>query len=418
MSADPALESLRGAALAHLRTLIEGVTSGDRLTSRDVVRLMEQVASSATAIQAMAMASMVEEAEHASADDRSSEVLVPDPEFVPDEVALALHCSTITAHRRVQVAQDAARHPALMTMWCAGTLSPTAVQVVTELVDSLDPTVPATYDLVTDAADYAAEHTPSQTRAWLTRRVLAADPHAAEDRRRRAMTDRRVVFTPGVDSMGSLWALLPGVQARQVYDTVNALAVACGADDARTMDQRRADALVDLVTGRAAPPRVQMQVVVSEAALTGSGAPAEVRGVGPVLPGDVADLLERADGDVTFRLLRTDADTGELVAVGERQYRPSAPLRRAIQARDVVCRFPGCRRSASASSTDLDHTVPWPTGPTAAGNLAVLCRRHHRLKHSPGWEVQLEPDGHMTWISPGGRRFYSTPWCYTDPRAP
>jgi hypothetical protein len=67
---------------------------------------------------------------------------------------------------------------------------------------------------------------------------------------------------------------------------------------------------------------------------------------------------------------------------------------------------------------DLDHTVPWPQGPTDVGNLAVLCRRHHRLKHSPGWEVRLDPDGHMTWITPGGRRFSTTPWCCGDPRAP
>ena len=117
------------------------------------------------------------------------------------------------------------------------------------------------------------------------------------------MEERKLVFTPGVDSMASLWALLPAVHARQVFDTVNAVAQVAGRDDVRTMDQRRADALVDLVTGRAAPPQVRVQVVVSEAALAGSFAPPEVTGVGPVLPDDLAELLQSADGDVTFRLL-------------------------------------------------------------------------------------------------------------------
>jgi hypothetical protein len=118
------------------------------------------------------------------------------------------------------------------------------------------------------------------------------------------------------------------------------------------------------------------------------------------------------------RHLLTDADIGTLSALSERQYRPSAGLRRAIELRDVTCRFPGCRRAASGRGTDLDHTVPWPDGPTAAGNLAVLCRRHHRLKHSEGWSVCLDPDGVMTWTTPGGRRFSTSAWCYTDPRAP
>ena len=69
---------------------------------------------------------------------------------------------------------------------------------------------------------------------------------------------------------------------------------------------------------------------------------------------------------------------------------------RAVRARDVTCRFPGCRRAADSAGTDLDHTIPYPTGPTSATNLAALCRRHHRLKHTAGWTVTLHPTGTMT----------------------
>jgi hypothetical protein len=108
--------------------------------------------------------------------------------------------------------------------------------------------------------------------------------------------------------------------------------------------------------------------------------------------------------------------------VDQKRYRPSAALDRAIRTRDVTCRFPGCRRSADSAGTDLDHTVPWPVGPTAATNLAVLCRRHHRLKHTVGWDVTLDPSGVMIWTTPTGREVVTHPWQYlgkqSDPDPP
>ncbi len=71
-----------------------------------------------------------------------------------------------------------------------------------------------------------------------------------------------ISVTPLTDGVSELYALLPSVHARQVYDTANAVVMAAGASDVRTMDQRRADALIDLLTGRAAPPQVSVQVVV------------------------------------------------------------------------------------------------------------------------------------------------------------
>ncbi len=32
-----------------------------------------------------------------------------------------------------------------------------------------------------------------------------------------------------------------------------------------------------------------------------------------------------------------------------------------------------------------------------------LCRRHHRVKQSPGWSVRLARDGTATWADPAGR---------------
>jgi hypothetical protein len=110
-----------------------------------------------------------------------------------------------------------------------------------------------------------------------------------------------------------------------------------------------------------------------------------------------------------------DPDSGYLVNVAERQDRPSAALDRVVRARDRVCRFPGCSRPATrGQGTDLDHTIPWPRGETTASNLAVLCRHHHLLKHSPGWSTKLHADGVMEWVSPSGKTYRTEPWIYTD----
>jgi hypothetical protein len=89
-------------------------------------------------------------------------------------------------------------------------------------------------------------------------------------------------------------------------------------------------------------------------------------------------------------------------------YTPSAALARFVRARDRRCRFPGCR--ARAIVCDLDHTLPWPAGPTAAANLCSLCRHHHRLRHqAPGWSMRVLPDGGLQWTTPGGQTLITHP---------
>ncbi|WP_345203494.1 HNH endonuclease signature motif containing protein [Fodinibacter luteus] len=91
-------------------------------------------------------------------------------------------------------------------------------------------------------------------------------------------------------------------------------------------------------------------------------------------------------------------DPGQDLASGA--YRPSPALAALVRARDGRCRFPGC--TVAARFCDLDHVRPWPAGPTAAGNLLTVCRRHHRIKQSPGWSVRLHNDGSASWTDPLG----------------
>src|SRR5262249_46022853 len=74
-------------------------------------------------------------------------------------------------------------------------------------------------------------------------------------------------------------------------------------------------------------------------------------------------------------------------------YRPSAKLAEFVRMRDLHCRFPGC--TVPADRCDLDHTDPWPYGPTHPSNIKCLCRRDHLLKTS--------------WDGPDGRRDQQLP---------
>ncbi len=95
----------------------------------------------------------------------------------------------------------------------------------------------------------------------------------------------------------------------------------------------------------------------------------------------------------------------------EPRYRPSAALADFIRCRDLTCRFPGCDRPAEYA--DIDHTVPWPLGPTHPSNLKLLCRIHHLLKtfySGPnGWRDRQEPDGTVMWTSPTGHTYTTKP---------
>jgi hypothetical protein len=60
--------------------------------------------------------------------------------------------------------------------------------------------------------------------------------------------------------------------------------------------------------------------------------------------------------------------------VAEPHYRPSAALARFIRCRDLMCRWPGCDQPAQFC--EIDHTVPYPYGPTHPSNNKLYCRIH------------------------------------------
>lgn len=79
---------------------------------------------------------------------------------------------------------------------------------------------------------------------------------------------------------------------------------------------------------------------------------------------------------------------GMPIAARERLRFPSRAMRRALDARDGGCVFPGCE--APAGWCDAHHVIHYAAnGTTTTSNLALLCRRHHGIVHRTGWSMSL-----------------------------
>jgi hypothetical protein len=111
----------------------------------------------------------------------------------------------------------------------------------------------------------------------------------------------------------------------------------------------------------------------------------------------VAETARRLACDASVvRLLH---EGGAVLDVGRRTRTIPPALRRAIEARDRGCRFPGC----GVRFTDIHHVRHWADGgETKLSNCLSLCRFHHRLLHEHGYTVKLSQHGRATFHTPRG----------------
>lgn len=196
-----------------------------------------------------------------------------------------------------------------------------------------------------------------------------------------------------------------------------------GAQDDRTPAQRRADALGEICRQwldredrpSVAGERPHVTVTVDAGSLATPEGPADggslAPGIGSSVGGVPVNELDHAGpvDPATVRRLACDASVMRVVMAGRSQpldvgrRTPVVPpaMRRAVIARDRHCRFPGCDRPHTWC--DAHHVVRWADGgPTAAQNLLLLCRRHHRKVHERGgFRLELL-DGRPVFRRPDG----------------
>ena len=269
--------------------------------------------------------------------------------------------------------------------------------------------------------DRAPDLTTGQLAARLRRLCIDADPDEAQRRYEDAVAERRVVAEPTDSGTANLLGLdLPPHRVAAVTRRVNRIARSLRSpSESRTMDQLRADVLLDLLTGRhgrrrrssdgttagGGNDRAVVDIVVDLETLTRlADHPGELAGYGPVIA-DIARQTVHDQADAEWRYTITDPDTGIPVADGITQRRPTIAQRRTVESRDRTCVFPGCRMPAV--DCDLDHRIAWSEGgPTHVFNLAPACRHDHVIvKHGAGWTYRRLPNGDHRWTSRLGHTY-------------
>jgi hypothetical protein len=187
--------------------------------------------------------------------------------------------------------------------------------------------------------------------------------------------------------------------------------------DDRTLDEIRCDLALDMLlagspvidptdptTGGLGAIRAEVQITIPITTLTGvTSSGAELNGVTPVDP----DTARRMAGTAKiWERVMTDPITGVVTAVDRYQLHPSQT--RYLNARDVTCRTPGCRRPAKLCH--IDHSKDFALGGKSCNdNLCNECARHHTLKHATNWHVEQLPGGILKFTSPGGKTYDSHP---------
>jgi hypothetical protein len=263
----------------------------------------------------------------------------------------------------------------------------------------------------------AEARTPSGFRRCARALRERLHPDSIIERRRVAEESRSVYLEPSRDGMAWLTAHLPAEQAIGAYRRLTEIATGLGSpDETRTLTQRRADVLTDLLIDGVLPDSglgrgVRASVLVTVPVLSlldeneVGATPATLEGYGPISPEVARRLAAHAP---SFVRVLTHPETGTVLSVGRDRYAVPRDLKLWLRIRDETCRFPGCGRSAAHA--DLDHTIDWQhNGATRHDNLAHLCEAHHRLKHQTAWRVNQAGGGALEWRAPSGRGYRTEP---------
>ncbi|MDQ0767694.1 hypothetical protein QF031_000443 [Pseudarthrobacter defluvii] len=293
-----------------------------------------------------------------------------------------------------------------------------------------------------DAADPArgcpvgqmpAHRFKAKARTWRERHHA----ESIEVRHAKGVADRRVEFRADQDGMAWLSACLPADQALAGWNRLTAISRAMqGPEERRGMPQLRADNFADAILGSGAtddrhtaagvvegaglpssPIRAQVLVTVPVFSLMGmTDEPAMLDGYGPIPPSMARDLV--ANGADSFYRVLVDPRDGAPLEIGRTGYRVTGAMRAWLRMRDGKCPFPGC--SNNSLDNDADHILAWAKGGTTGiANLGQPCPKHHKLRHSTGWQptpaTKNEPPG---WTSPTGRHYQSEHQDWEPPRWP
>ena len=378
----------------------------DRVSGHDRVIMLRAQQRMASHFQAQVYAAMTSVSEHMGVTEFADDGALA-WEASATEIRAALRLTRRSAESTLDLAIQVRRR--LPRVWIAlshGQIDERRARTIAHNTSHLDE---ETARRVVDAIiDDAPRLTTGQLAALLRRVCVEADPESARDRYEEATERRRVVAEATPEGTANIFGLdLPPHRVAAVSRRINRLAQGLNtADDPRSIDQRRADVFLDLLSGRhqsaqggVVDIRVDLETL---AGLT--EAPGDLGGFGPVVA-DIARQVTEAQADGEWRFSITDPHTDLTVHDGTTRRRPTASQRRSVVARDRTCIFPGCRMPAT--QCDLDHRTPWSqVHRTSVAGLDPACRYDHvTVRHRIGWSHRPLPGGDHLWTSPLGHNY-------------
>ena len=285
--------------------------------------------------------------------------------------------------------------PVTREAWTSGQLSSGQVEVILTNVRR-DTLLFAEHeaDLVPQLAPLSVFDTVEAMQEWRRRVDALADAPEPEEH------PSRVYLSEMLDGRGVLDGDL---DAEDHAIVATALRVAntddAAGEPARTPAEKRAGALVDIceffldnqTSQRGGRHRPHLNILAKVDTWEGHVVN------GPTLS---VETIERYLCDCSVHRVLTDGRSG-ILDVGMATRVLTAAMWVALVARDGHCRFPGCDRPATWCD---GHHIHWFSrgGPTRLDNLVLLCRRHHKRLHQPGWHAKLLPDGTFEVTDPTG----------------
>jgi len=361
-----------------------------KLNGHDAVRLMKAEARLCSHHDAGKLATMVEVAYSPAGNcDGPVERNVEEVEYAAFEIGSALTLTRRAAEHELELALSLTGK--LRQVWeklRQGLIDIRRVKVFESQLGHLSPdTVKEVSDKILDRAH---ELTTGQLQTGLTRLVMEADPRGADIGYEEGLADRRFVTYPNPDGTANqgVHSIAPD-DAAAISTKIHRMALDLKRDtEPRTLDQLRADVYVDLLLGRAndkGSDRSEVHLKADVATLAElSNTPGELGGYGAIIA-EMARKTAKALVRGVWQYSVTD-ENGEVIVSGITRRRPTAALKRKVEAKYQTCVAPGCRMQSY--DCDLDHRRPYAQGgPTQGDNLGPLCRHHHMAKHHAPWQL-------------------------------
>ena len=229
----------------------------------------------------------------------------------------------------------------------------------------------------------------------------AQDPQGFAEAERLSREDRFLRLSPQEGGSVLLRGWFDPESGSLLRSALEPLARKAGVGDDRTREQRLADALVEATTG---DHHTELVVTCTLETLEGrAGSPAAETEWGGLLSGETVQRL--VCGGASLRRLVLDGD-GVVIDFGRRRRLLSPQARRALEARDRHCVWPGCDRPPRWC--DSHHSHEWSGGGcSSVAESALLCGHHHRLRHEAGWQLLQIGDGRWRAVPPLPPRWQS-----------